>query len=93
MVVEKTFRGNHMPHWNVDGAIYHVSFRLADSVPEEKLQVWQEARADFRRRQLAGEPMSAEDVSELKRLYAERCKHKDLNRSKEENAGKKCNRN
>ena len=61
-----------MPHWNVDGAIYHVSFRLADSVPEEKLQEWQEAQADFRRRQLAGEPMSAEDVSELKRLYAER---------------------
>ena len=71
LVVDKTFRGNHMPHWNVGGAIYHVSFRLADSVPQEKLQEWQEARLDFRRRRLAGGPMSEEDVRALKRLYSE----------------------
>ena len=71
LVVDKTFRGNHMPHWNVDGAIYHVSFRLADSVPQEKLQEWQEARMDFRRRQLNGEQIPAEDVCEFKRLYSE----------------------
>ena len=70
LVVGKTFLGNHMPHWNVDGAIYHVSFRLADSVPREKLQEWQVARLDFRRRRQAGEPMTAEDVRELKRLYS-----------------------
>lgn len=71
LVVDKTFRGNHMPHWNVDGAIYHVSFRLADSVPQEKLRDWQEARLDSRKRQLAVESMSADDVRELKRLYSE----------------------
>ena len=72
LVVDETYRGNHMPHWNVGGAIYHVSFRLADSVPREKLQEWQEARLDFRRRRLAGGPMSAEDVCALKRLYSEK---------------------
>jgi REP element-mobilizing transposase RayT len=28
----------HLPHWRQDGASYFVTFRLADSLPKEKLQ-------------------------------------------------------
>ena len=28
----------HLPHWRQDGASYFVTFRLADSLPQEKLQ-------------------------------------------------------
>jgi REP element-mobilizing transposase RayT len=30
----------HMPHWTQPGCTYFVTFRLADSVPAEKLQQW-----------------------------------------------------
>ncbi len=28
----------HLPHWRQDGATYFVTFRLADSIPQEKLK-------------------------------------------------------
>lgn len=70
LVVNSTYRGNHMPHWNVGGAVYHVSFRLADSVPQEKLREWQEARLSFRNRQLLGKALTPDEISELRRLYS-----------------------
>ena len=33
-----------LPHWQQDGCTYSVTFRLADSVPQEELQVWQEQK-------------------------------------------------
>ena len=30
----------HLPHWRQDGATYFVTFRLADSIPQEKLRQW-----------------------------------------------------
>lgn len=35
----------NLPHWNRDGAIYWVTFRLADSLPQEKLRAWSEERS------------------------------------------------
>jgi REP element-mobilizing transposase RayT len=32
--------GEHLPHWTCKGAVYHVVFRLADSVPQAKLDLW-----------------------------------------------------
>ncbi|MBK5939643.1 Eco57I restriction-modification methylase domain-containing protein [Halochromatium roseum] len=37
-------RGEHLPHWTCDNAIYHVVFRLADSIPRAKLDEWTAAR-------------------------------------------------
>ncbi len=34
-----------LPHWEQDGCTYFVTFRLADSLPVEKLKVWQEQKA------------------------------------------------
>jgi putative transposase len=33
-----------LPHWQVDGAIYWVTFRLADSIPQETLRAWRAER-------------------------------------------------
>jgi REP element-mobilizing transposase RayT len=30
-------RGRNLPHWNCTNGIYHVCFRLADSIPREKM--------------------------------------------------------
>jgi putative transposase len=45
----------HLPHWRQDGATYFVTFRLADSLPQEKLnelaaikQAWQRNRRTAR---------------------------------------------
>lgn len=32
--------GEHLPHWQCNNAIYHISFRLADSVPQSVLERW-----------------------------------------------------
>ena len=34
----------HLPHWRLDGAFYFLTWRLADSLPQEKLRVWKAER-------------------------------------------------
>jgi len=34
-----------LPHWFQEGSTYFVTFRLADSLPQDKLKQWQEQRA------------------------------------------------
>jgi type I restriction enzyme R subunit len=36
--------GAFLPHWNQAGAIYFVTFRLADSLPQEKLKTYSQER-------------------------------------------------
>jgi REP element-mobilizing transposase RayT/type I restriction-modification system DNA methylase subunit len=38
----KTHR--NLPHWKKDGAIYWITFRMADSLPQEKLKTWKAER-------------------------------------------------
>jgi len=37
-------RRNHLPHWTLDRATYFVTFRLADSIPQSKLRLWEHER-------------------------------------------------
>ena len=37
-----TITQRNLPHWTMDGCIYWINFRLADSLPQEKLRVWKE---------------------------------------------------
>ncbi|MFT5837020.1 MAG: putative transposase, partial [Candidatus Azotimanducaceae bacterium] len=49
----------NLPHWHQDTRLYFVTFRLADSVPTEKLKQWREHKRLW---QLAHpEPLSPED--------------------------------
>lgn len=38
---------NLLPHWQCNGAIYHVSFRLADSVPQSVCEQWLRERENL----------------------------------------------
>ena len=40
-------KGANLPHWNCGNAIYHVCFRLADSIPQAKLEQWNQERKLF----------------------------------------------
>ncbi len=35
-----TYKGENLPHWQTSSVIYHVSFRLADSVPVAQQEEW-----------------------------------------------------
>lgn len=61
---------NRLPHWHQDGGVYFVTFRLADSWPEELLAAWREERERWRKR-LAAEG-GAELEAEYQRLYFRR---------------------
>ena len=39
----------HLPHWRQDGATYAVTFRQADSIPQEQLQALKRWRATWER--------------------------------------------
>ena len=49
---------NRLPHWQRQGAVYFVTCRLADAVPEQLRAQWEEERAIWLR--LNPEPWSAE---------------------------------
>jgi len=63
----------HIVHWDLSAAIYHVAFHLADSVPTEQLMAWRTARTDFEARARAEQrALTAEEVAEMRELYSQR---------------------
>lgn len=40
--------GAHLPHWTKQGSIYSVTFRLADSLPQNVLREWLDQRTDLK---------------------------------------------
>jgi menaquinone-specific isochorismate synthase len=44
-----TVRSRRLPHWEVEGAVYLVTFRLADSLPKQALQ-----KLDWERKDILG---------------------------------------
>ncbi|MGN1240746.1 MAG: type IIL restriction-modification enzyme MmeI, partial [Paludibacteraceae bacterium] len=43
----KIVKPGHLPHWHQDNKIQFVTFRLADSLPQSKLQEWQDLKHTF----------------------------------------------
>ena len=43
----RTRQGAYLPHWTKDGGVYSVTFRLADSVPQEVIDEWKVDREKF----------------------------------------------
>jgi putative transposase len=60
----------HLPHWRQSGATYFVTFRLADSLPQDKLHELDELRLDWQRRHPP--PQSREFIEEFARLTSQR---------------------
>jgi REP element-mobilizing transposase RayT len=62
-------KGN-LPHWRQEGVTYFVTFRLADSIPQERLAQWLAEREAWLARHPA--PLSEKDRQEYGRLFPER---------------------
>ena len=66
-------KGSNLPHWGCGNAIYHVCFRLADSIPIEKQQQFMEER-----RLLLNSPafrdgmLNKEEIERLKYLLSDK---------------------
>jgi REP element-mobilizing transposase RayT len=60
----------NLPHWRQDGATYFVTFRAADSIPQEKLHQWLEEREEWLRNN--PEPHSAMQQQEYWRRFPSR---------------------
>jgi REP element-mobilizing transposase RayT len=71
--------GAYLPHWTRDGAIYAVTFRLADSLPNAVLEFWRFERRDIvKTARQAGRPLTRTEERRLDRLFSERVeKHLD----------------
>jgi ATP-dependent DNA helicase DinG len=66
-------QGAHLPHWTKQGAIYHVTFRLADSLPAALLQSWVVERTKIvQNAQEAQRPLTDDELNRMNDLYSER---------------------
>jgi len=63
---EMRFTANRLPHWQQEGAVYFVTFRLADAVPHDLRTQWESEREAWLR--VHPQPWSAE----VEREYHER---------------------
>jgi len=59
-----------LPHWVQEGVTYFVTFRLADAVPVQLQQQWQQEREAWLR--FHPEPWTTEVEDEYRRLFPER---------------------
>jgi REP element-mobilizing transposase RayT len=62
--------GRHLPHWKQEGCTYFVTFRLADSIPKDKLVQWQVELREWL--WCHPEPRTPEQEQEYAELFAER---------------------
>jgi type I site-specific restriction endonuclease/REP element-mobilizing transposase RayT len=63
----------NLPHWRQEGATYFVTFRTADSLPQEKLQSWSAERDEWLK--INPEPHSTEQKREYWLKFPERIQH------------------
>jgi REP element-mobilizing transposase RayT len=65
--------GAYLPHWSKPGAIYAVTFRLADSLPQSVLEAWVAERdAIVKRAGQADRPLSQEEEKHLRDLHSDK---------------------
>ena len=62
------YTGNRLPHWQQEGAVYFITFRLVDAVPVQLRNQWSEEREVWLR--LHPEPWTAEIEREYHRRFS-----------------------
>jgi len=65
------YSGNMLPHWTVDGVIYHICFRMFDAVPVAKLLEWEDERRQLLAMCRDGVTLTDDEVARLRYLYSE----------------------
>jgi len=73
-------QGAYLPHWTKDGAIYAITFRLADSLPKKALEAWQFERENLvKTAKQMGRPLSECEQKRLWHLHSEKVeRHLDV---------------
>ena len=71
----------NLPHWHQDGAIYFVTFRLADSIPNTKLKEWRERRRLWDAAH--GDKLTPDEIEERDQLFS-----KQIDRWLDQGAGR-----
>jgi len=65
--------GANLPHWSCDRAIYHVVFRLADSIPSSVLNEWRlERDAMINMARKPGRDISEDELKRVNYLFSEK---------------------
>lgn len=65
--------GENLPHWQCVDAIYHISFRLADSVPQSVLERWlREREFLIENEKELGNVFSEENERKAQHLFSEK---------------------
>lgn len=65
--------GEHVPHWSCEHAVYHVTFRLADSVPQSKRDEWiHERESIIKTAASLKRDLTDEEEKRIGYLYSER---------------------
>ncbi len=60
----------NLPHWRQSGTTYFVTFRLADSLPQDKMRQLRNERENWLKRH--PEPRSPSDIAEYHRLFSKK---------------------
>jgi REP element-mobilizing transposase RayT len=69
----QTHQGAYLPHWTKKGAIYAVTFRLADAMPKEMVDAWRAERdAIVEGARQLGREVTEEERHRLRELREER---------------------
>lgn len=64
-------QGAYLPHWTKEGAIYSITYRLADSVPSTVRDQWKAEREDLAKLESEGK-LSDKDKFEFQRLLSQK---------------------
>lgn len=64
-------KGAYLPHWTKEGGTYSITYRLADSVPQDVVDEWKKDR-EFIESRVARQQISLREAAELKRLMSDR---------------------
>jgi putative transposase len=70
---EIRFTENVLPHWQQQGAVYFVTFRLADSIPVQLRAQWEEERSIWLR--FHPEPWNPETEQEYHKCFSSAIEH------------------
>jgi REP element-mobilizing transposase RayT len=66
-------QGSYLPHWTREGAIYALTFRLADALPRRVLEAWLfERRNIIRTAEQMNRPLSEHEQQRLQQLHSDR---------------------
>ncbi len=69
-------QGAYLHHWTMAGSVYHIVFRLADSLPQSVLKEWCDERDQILNRAAAMQrPLSQSERHRLLELHAEKIEH------------------